>query len=229
MDTDLFTLQGLVVEQERVSTDLFSVQGIVIEKPHPAARVASVRTLVAQKSAPVIRTASARVLVAQVQEGFVTLPYDITGLDNFKVMTARKMTVVPDWNTLIIGKPVADLSVGPARTNVLLSPSETSAYRVPVTVIYERRYMNVLAAMKLVPGSSLPNMTAVIAAIRAKGILVVDADFDLTKCRVTANSIYLVAGAESYFFVPGSIATMGAEPTLAEVFENKSLNGFEPA
>jgi hypothetical protein len=226
MDTDLFTLQGVVIEKDRIGTDLFSIQGIVIEQPNPQVRVAQARMLVAQNVIPLAKLQGVRVLVSQVADGFVTLPFDITGLDNFKTMTARKMTVQPDWNTLTIGKPVANGSG--AQTTVTISPTETSAYRVPVQVVYNRRYINVLAALKLVP-KDYANVAAVIAAIRAKGILVEDADFDLTKCKVTANTIYLVANKDSYFFVAGSFVSMGSLPTLADVFDVKNLNGFEPA
>ena len=226
MDTDLFTLQGLVVEKDPIGTDLYSLQGIVIEKPNATVRVAQTRMLVAQDTSPIARVQGVRMLVSQVSDGFVTLPFDITPLDNFKVMVARKMTAAPDWNTLTIGKPVANGSG--AQTTVTISPTEASAYREPVVVTFNRRYINVLAALKLVP-SAYANLTAVIAAIRAKGILIDVTDFDVPKCKVTASTIYLVANKDSYFFVAGSFVSMGSLPTLADVFDVKDLNGFEPA
>lgn len=225
MNTDLFTLQSMVIEKGTTGADLFSVQGIVIEKTPAAVQASQVRLLAAQKSPPVVQSSQMRLIAAQVSDGFVTLPLDVTGLDNFKAMVARKMTKVPDWNTLTISKPTVD-SGGSSGTLVTISPTEASLYRQPVVVNYSRRSIGVLAALKVSPGS-ITTIAQFLSICVARGYQVTLADIDQVRTTFSSTQIIIYANDDSYFFYKDSVCLFGAGTDLSTEFAVKVAHGFE--
>lgn len=229
MDTDLFSLQGIVVVQDNIpATELFSLQGVVIEKSSGSAAIGQLRLLGTQNTMPVGNVAQLRLLGSQSSPGSVLIPTAVTGLDNFKAMAQRRATATLDWATIGIGKPTRDTSAGPTRTLVTLTPALASIYRLPLVVGYDRRSIGLLADLVLVPGS-VSTLAEFVAAIRAKGYLIEMGDVDATRSRITSEVIKVYAHNDSYFFYKDSSVTFGHETTLAEEFTVTVAQGFIPA
>lgn len=227
MDTDLFSLQGIVVEKDNVpATELFSLQGVVIEKSRAVAAAGQLRLLATQNTTPLPQVGQLRLLATQSSPGFTVMPTDITGLENFKVMAQRRATVTLDWTTLDISKPT--VLAAPSRTRVDLTPSLSNNYRQRVALAYQRLPMNVLEGLALVPGS-ISTLAEFVDAVRAKGHLIEMGDLDQTRSKITAQVIKVYAHNDSYFFYKDSYVVFGGEPTLADEFAVTVAQGFNPA
>lgn len=229
MDTDLFSLQGVVIEKDNVpASELFSLHGVVIEKSSATVNVGQLRLLATQNTPPISQVGQLRLLVTQASPGFSVLPADITGLDNFKLMAQRRATVTLDWSTLGISKPTVLTGSGASRTQVTLTPSTSSDYRQALVVAYDRQPINVLEGLALVP-ASVSTLAEFVTAVRAKGHLIELDDLDQVRSKINAQVIKVYANDDSYFFYKDSYVTFGHEATLAEEFTVTTAQGFNPA
>ena len=223
MATDLFSVQGVVVEKELQAVDLFSIQGVVIEKAPGSTEVSRLGASVIQKTPAKVEVAGLRLMVIQVSDGSITLPTDIAPIDSLKKLIQAKSSIPIPWSQYTLSKPRKLNETG--KTQVDLIPGLDAPSRVTASLNYGRRSINALFPLKLNP-ANYQNLNDVITDLRSRSLLVSIEDFDTSKSKVTAATITLVANADSYLFYPSTV-TFGNVPTLASEFTNTDLNGFE--
>jgi hypothetical protein len=223
METDLFSLQGVVVEKELPAVDLFSLQGIVIEKAPGSTEVSRLSASVIQKTPAQVELAGLRMMVIQMSDGSITLPLDITPIDGVKKLIQSKASATIPWQLYSLSKPRKVNETG--KTQLDLTPGFDAPTRVSHTLTYGRRSIGALATLKL-NAANYSSLADVIADLRSRSLLVDASDFDMTKSKLTATTLMLVSNPDSYLFYPGTV-TFGSMPTLASEFTNTDLNGFE--